>query len=139
MIHALVASFLPLLVFFGAWLRRGRRTSARALVLLVAACGLSSAWAVVPDMPRLWGDLEYYVELHHRRYCNVWGGHCAIDARDDIDSFAGTLLLIRQTQKLSHLLQAKSQIAGMTNEAQPAEILFSIRSIVSACPIRLGK
>jgi hypothetical protein len=86
MIHALVASAIPLLVFFAAWWQRGRRTSARALLLLVTGCLVSSAWAVVPDMPRLWGDLEYYVDLHHRGYCNVWWGHCAIDARDEIDS-----------------------------------------------------
>ncbi len=86
MIHALVASILPLALFFRAYARRGFRTSARALLLLVAGAGASSAWAVVPDMPRLWGNLEYYVELHHRRYCNVWWGHCFIDAHDEIDS-----------------------------------------------------
>lgn len=86
MIHVLLASALPLAGFLIAWWRRGRRTSARALVLLALGCLVSGAWAVVPDMPRLWGDLEYYVELHHRSYCNAWWLHCAIDARDDIDS-----------------------------------------------------
>lgn len=86
MIHVLVASALPLAIFFISWWRRGRRTSARSLVLLAFGCMLSSAWAVVPDMPRLWGNLEYYVELHHRSYCNAWWLHCAIDAHDDIDS-----------------------------------------------------
>jgi hypothetical protein len=86
MIHVLLASALPLAIFFVSWWRRGRRTSARALVLLALGAMGSSAWAVVPDLPRLWGDLEYYVELHHRSYCNAWWLHCAIDARDDIDS-----------------------------------------------------
>ncbi len=86
MIHLLLASALPLALFFTMWWRRGRRTSARALVLLVLGALVSSAWAVVPDMPRLWGNLEYYVELHHRSYCNAWWLHCAIDAHDDIDN-----------------------------------------------------
>ncbi len=59
--------------------------------------------------------------------------------RDDIDSFAGTLLLIRQTQKFPHLLQAKTQIAGTTNEAQSTEIAFPIGAVVSTRPIRGGK
>ena len=86
MIHVLLASTLPLAVFFAAWWRRGRRTSVRALIALPLACLVSGAWAVTPDLPRLWGDLEWYVDLHHRSYSNVWWGHCAIDARDDIDS-----------------------------------------------------
>jgi hypothetical protein len=85
-IHALLASALPLAWFFGHWLRRGRRTSARAMVLLALACAASSAWAVIPDMPRLVGKMETYVALHHRWYCNAWWLHCYIDAHDDIDS-----------------------------------------------------
>ncbi|MBZ0236853.1 MAG: hypothetical protein K8M05_31280 [Deltaproteobacteria bacterium] len=86
MIHVLLASALPLAVFFAVWWRRGRRTTPRALVTLAVACLASGAWAVVPDMPRLWGDLVYYVELHHRPYCDVWWFHCAIDRREAIDS-----------------------------------------------------
>lgn len=86
MIHVLLASSLPLLVFFALWLRRGRRASVRSLLLLPIACAASGAWAVVPDMPRLWGDLALYVDMHHKKYCNVFWGHCAIDRRDDIDN-----------------------------------------------------
>lgn len=86
MIHVLVASALPLTVFFAIWWWRGRRVTVRGLLLLALACLLSSLWAVIPDTPRLWGDLAYYVELHHRSYCDAWWFHCAIDQRDDIDS-----------------------------------------------------
>ena len=86
MIHVLVASALPLAIFFASWWLRGRRTSVRALLLLALGCAASGVWAVIPDTPRLWGDLAYYVELHHRSYCNVWWGHCAIDRREAIDS-----------------------------------------------------
>lgn len=86
MIHVLVASALPLAVFFLLWWRRGRRVTIRSLVLLALVCVVSSTWSVIPDTPRLWGDLVYYVELHHRSYCDAWWFHCAIDRRDDIDS-----------------------------------------------------
>lgn len=86
MIHVLVASALPLAVFFAVWAWRGRRVTVRGLVLLALACAASGVWAVIPDTPRLWGDLGYYVALHHRSYCDVWWFHCAIDRRDDIDS-----------------------------------------------------
>jgi hypothetical protein len=86
MIHVLVASALPLTVFFAMWLRHRRRTSVRALVLLALACLVSAVWAVTPDIPRLFGRLQYYNELHHRSYCDVWWFHCTIDAHDDIDS-----------------------------------------------------
>lgn len=86
MIHVLLASIVPLALFFTAWWRRGKRTGAKELVLLAIGCAISGAWAVAPDMPRLWGNLELYVDLHHKPYCNMWWLHCAIDARDDIDS-----------------------------------------------------
>lgn len=86
MIHVLLASTLPLAIFFALWLRAGRRTTPRALIALPLACLVSGVWAVVPDLPRLWGDLPLYVDMHHKPYCNVFWGHCAIDRRDDIDN-----------------------------------------------------
>ncbi|MEZ4402390.1 MAG: hypothetical protein R3B06_20360 [Kofleriaceae bacterium] len=86
MIHVLLASTLPLAIYFARWLARGRRTTPRALVVLPLACLASGVWAVVPDLPRLWGDLPWYVELHHRSYCDVFWGHCAIDRHDAIDN-----------------------------------------------------
>ncbi len=86
MIHVLLASALPLTVFFAVWWRRGRQTSVRALIVLPLACLVSGAWAVVPDMPRVWGNQLYYNQLHHRSYCDAWWLHCTIDRHDDIDS-----------------------------------------------------
>jgi len=85
-IHVLLASSLPLAVIFALWLARGRRATVRSLIALPLVCLVSGAWAVTPDLPRLWGDQSYYVALHHRSYCNLWWFHCTIDAHDDIDS-----------------------------------------------------
>lgn len=86
MIHVLLASSVPLLVFVALWLRRGRRATFASLILLPLACFVSGAWAVLPDTPRLWRNAVLYVDLHHVPYCDVWWWHCSIDARDDIDS-----------------------------------------------------
>lgn len=86
MIHLLIASALPLTVFALLWWRRGRRASLASLIVTPLACLASGLWAVVPDLPRLFGDQVRYVDWHHLPYCNVFWGHCAIDARDEIDS-----------------------------------------------------
>lgn len=86
MIHVILASSLPLVAFLLLWWRRGRRATSRSLVVLPLTCLVSGAWAVVPDMPRLWGDRDGNFALHHLRYCDVWWLHCTIDRRDDIDS-----------------------------------------------------
>lgn len=85
MIHVLLASTLPLAAFFAHWWWRGRRVSPRALVVLALTCLASGLWAVVPDLPRLWGDPLHYHQLHYRSYCDVWWFHCSIDRRSAID------------------------------------------------------
>lgn len=98
--HVLLGAAAPLLVCALLYLRAGGRASPRLLILGPLAMGLSGAWAVVPDMPRLWKDLAFYVELHHHPSCNLFWFHCAID-RDEVDSawypvafvFVGALLL----------------------------------------------
>jgi hypothetical protein len=85
-IHVLLASILPLLVFAALWWRRGRRASYASLLALPIACLASGLWAVVPDTPRLWRDAALYVDMHHVPYCDVWWAHCTIDKHDEIDS-----------------------------------------------------
>lgn len=85
MIHVLVGSLVPLAVFFAAWAVR-RRVTVRALVLLPLASLVSSTIAVVPDLPRLWGDLPRYVDWHHRPWCDLCWGHCAIDRHDTLEN-----------------------------------------------------
>jgi|RhiMetdeSRZDD1v2_1073273.scaffolds.fasta_scaffold564302_2 hypothetical protein len=82
--HVLLGATLPLLVCAALYVRAGGRASLRLLVLGPIAMGLSGAWAVVPDMPRVLHDLPWYVELHHHPRCNVFWLHCWID-RDEAD------------------------------------------------------
>jgi hypothetical protein len=82
--HVLLGALGPLLVCAALYVRARRRASLPLLILGPLAMGLSGAWAVVPDMPRLWKDLPLYVDLHHHPRCNVFWFHCWID-RDEVD------------------------------------------------------
>jgi hypothetical protein len=105
--EVLIGASLPFAITFVLYVVRGFRASNRMLVWGPVAMGLSGAWAVVPDMPRLWGDLELYNELHHHPQCWVWYFHCQID-RVETDSpiwsvgfvAVGVLLLVAAWREL---------------------------------------
>jgi hypothetical protein len=80
----MLGAALPLLVCAVIYIARGRRASLRLLVLGPLVAGLSGAWAVVPDLPRAFGDVDRYYQLHHASWCDVFWGHCWID-RGEID------------------------------------------------------
>ena len=82
--HVLLGAAIPLLVCAAIFVARGRRASLRLLVVGPLVAGLSGAWAVVPDMPRAFGDADRYFHMHHVSWCNVFWGHCWID-RGEID------------------------------------------------------
>jgi hypothetical protein len=82
--QVMLGAALPLLVCAVIYFARGRRASLRLLVLGPVIAGLSGAWAVVPDMPRIFGDVTRYYNWHHASWCNVFWGHCWID-RGEID------------------------------------------------------
>ena len=48
---------------------------------------LSGIWAVVPDLPRLFGDTARYMDWHRRPWTNVFWAHGWIDRHDAIDSW----------------------------------------------------
>jgi hypothetical protein len=77
--HVLIGAAIPLLVCGILYAARGGRASLRLLVVGPIVMGCSGAWAVVPDMPRAIGDLQWYQRIHHSKPCNVFWFHCAID------------------------------------------------------------
>ena len=93
MIHVVVASALPLAICAAIYVARGFRASGRLLLLGPLAMLVSGVVAVIPDLPRLWGDQVKYVDWHHRSWCNLSWGHCVIDKHDAIDSWPGWTLI----------------------------------------------
>jgi hypothetical protein len=61
------------------YLLRKRRASFKALILLPALMLLSMIWAIVPDIPRLFGSRELYFKLATDPRCNIFYWHYSID------------------------------------------------------------
>ena len=60
------------------------------MALLVGAplfMALGSLWAVVPDLPRLWGDHQLYSRLSHDPRMNIFLFHYAIDQTESDSSW----------------------------------------------------
>jgi hypothetical protein len=85
MIHVLVGAALPVVLFVVAWWRRGRRTSARALGWLAVGASLSGLAAILPDVPRLFHNLDLYFRMHRHPACDLAWFHCFIDRHDDFE------------------------------------------------------
>jgi hypothetical protein len=91
--HVLIGAFLPFLICAVLYAARGFRAGGALLVLGPLAMLASGFVAIIPDLPRLWGNQVLYVEWHHRSWCNLAWGHCAIDRHDRIDSWPGFAVL----------------------------------------------
>lgn len=93
--HVLTGAALPFCVCVAIYVARGGRAGPRLLVLGPLAMLASGFVAIVPDLPRLWGDQALYVDWHHRWWCTWAWGHCWYDrpANDAIDGWAGWAVL----------------------------------------------
>lgn len=89
--HVITGAALPFAICAVIFLLRGRRAGMRLLVLGPLAMLASGFIAIIPDLPRLWGDKALYVEWHHRPWCTLAWGHCWYDRpeHDAIDGWAG--------------------------------------------------
>ncbi len=85
--HVLYGAALPFAICAAIYVARGFRASGRLLALGPLAMLASGFVAIIPDLPRLWGDQARYIDWHHQRWCTYAWGHCWIDARDSIDSW----------------------------------------------------
>jgi hypothetical protein len=85
----MLGAALPLLVSAIWYWRRGGRASVRFLIVSPMAMLASGLWAVVPDMPRLWGDVQLYHRLHYKSWANIFWGHQWIDFTPAVDEWKG--------------------------------------------------
>jgi hypothetical protein len=86
--HVLYGATLPLAVCAVIYALRGWRAGPVMLVVGPLAMLASGFVAIIPDLPRLWGDHVTYRAWHTRDWCNYAWGHCWVDARESIDSWA---------------------------------------------------
>lgn len=85
--HILLGAFLPFVVCAVIYVRGGFRAGPRLLVLGPLAMLVSGFWAIVPDLPRLVGDIDRYMTWHRSWWTNLCWGHGWIDRRDALDSW----------------------------------------------------
>jgi hypothetical protein len=80
--HCLLGGSFPLLIGIIVYLARGFRASFRMLVALPVAMALFMLWAVAPDLPRLFGNLELYRRLYNDPRCNIFLWHYYMDVHE---------------------------------------------------------
>lgn len=81
----LLGSAIPFLVGVVIYLARGFRASFHMLVILPFLMALGMAWAVAPDLPRLFGFHDLYMRLSLDPRCDIFFWHYTID-RIETDS-----------------------------------------------------
>jgi len=87
--HVMLGAALPLLVSALWYWRRGGRASVRFLLVAPAVMVASGLWAIVPDMPRAWGDVQLYHALHYKPWANIFWAHQWIDFTPSVDEWTG--------------------------------------------------
>jgi len=92
----LFGALIPFLVAVAIYIRRGARASFTFLVLTPVWMALGALYAVVPDLPRLFGRPDVYHRWSHDPRMNIFLWHYAID-RVEVDSsfyHAGLIVML---------------------------------------------
>jgi hypothetical protein len=75
----LLGALIPFVVGVVVFVRVGCRASVRFLLVFPATMGLGMLWAVIPDIPRLFGLRDLYYRLNHEPWTDIFFGHYTID------------------------------------------------------------
>ena len=76
----LFGAILPVLFAAALYLARGRQASLRMLICTPIAMLVCALWAIVPDLPKLVGNMDLYYQLHRTAWSNIFFLHIWIDA-----------------------------------------------------------
>ena len=75
----LLGASIPFLVAMGVYAAQGFRAGMRWLILTPLGMALGMLYAVVPDLPRLFGMTELYLNLDRDPRMNIFLWHHTID------------------------------------------------------------
>mgnify|MGYP006306872107 CR=1 FL=1 len=78
--HIVIGASIPYLISLAVYLGRGCRASIAFLLGVPVFLAMGSLWAIVPDMPRLFGRMDLYREWAFDPRMNVFFFHHAIDS-----------------------------------------------------------
>jgi hypothetical protein len=91
--HVAIASAIPFLVALAVFLRH-RRAGIPWLLLTPLAMAFCSLWAVVPDIPRLWGDKQLYMQISCDPRSNIFFFHHSIDQWESDSPWWGAVVVL---------------------------------------------
>ena len=78
--HPLFGAIFPVIIAAILYYKRNRRASLPMLILTPAAMLACAGWAVVPDLPKLVGQMDLYYRFHSTTWSNIFFLHIWIDA-----------------------------------------------------------
>lgn len=76
----LFGAILPVLIAAIVFFARGRRASLPMLIITPVAMVACAGWAIVPDLPKLVGQMDLYYRMHANPWSNIFFLHLWIDA-----------------------------------------------------------
>jgi len=83
--HFLYGATIPFVVGALIYLVRGCRANLVMLIFIPLAMGGLAVWACAPDIPRMLGFHQYYMQIHSTSHINIFLWHYTID-QNEIES-----------------------------------------------------
>ncbi|MDD4872814.1 MAG: hypothetical protein PHR77_19860 [Kiritimatiellae bacterium] len=77
--HLFLGASIPFAVAAIVYLCKGLRASLPGLIITPLIMFLTMTWAVAPDLPRLFGNIQLYNKLLLDPRCNIFFWHYSID------------------------------------------------------------
>ena len=77
--HLLIGAAVPFLAGLVVYTCRRFRAGFRLLILTPVFTGLCMAWASAPDIPRVLGFHDFYIQIHTDPRINIFFWHYTID------------------------------------------------------------
>lgn len=115
MLHLLLGMAPAYVLGLLVYMRCGRQASTNLLLLTPLWMAAGAAWAVAPDIPRLFRQARIYNILHQDTVTNVFLFHFNIDQIESYSSWHAMLVLFM----LTSLLLAAYQELKRENNRQP--------------------
>lgn len=94
--HILIGAGIPFVLCLLPYMTRRGRASLTWLLATPAAMALGAAWALVPDVPRVLGLHDLYLQRMHDPRTNIFFWHHRLDATESDSplAIAGCVLLV---------------------------------------------
>jgi hypothetical protein len=89
----LLGAIIPFFVAFLVYICRKFRASLAMLITVPFAIMASVIWAIAPDLPRFFGNMELYYKLSFNPKCDIFLWHYSIDLVETDSGWYGVGLL----------------------------------------------